>query len=481
MTVTTNDRVAAPRVYAHRPGAAATDAAAPPNAYPEPPVLLTWGFSLYILVWFLEFGERVSLLGEIRLEFLLGGVLAAAAVGAISSRVEANQSRLTKYICIYFLFLTFHLLLSQYFAQSWEAFVNWILKFSCMALFTYAFVRSPRTLRIFMAMLLLVFMKLGEEAFIGKITGGMVWENQGVMRLHGTPGLRYGHPNSLSGFAVSALPFLYCLFPVVKRNTRILMAIGFVFAVNMIIFTGSRTGYITILGLILFLWARSARKGRFLAVLLLVATVGLPLIPPQYEARFMSTFVGEAAEGHSKEARIELAQDAWSLFLQNPQGLGIYAFRFAREDQLEKEQYDPHNLYLQVLVDLGVPGACVFGLLVFALWAELRSTEAALAGSEQRLRLELERAGPPPEGLASHLADVRFLRGTTSAFLAFLFTRLVLGIFGHDLYEIYWWLAAGASIAIVNLKVIVDARTEALLPQTVAAKPVVKVFSGRWA
>ncbi len=436
-----------------------------PDQYPEVPVVLTWAFSLYVLVWFLEFGERVALFGQIRLEFVLGALLSVAAGVSIAARDEANQSRLTKYICAYFLFLLVHLPLSQYFAHSWDAFVNWIVKFACMALFIYAFVRSPKTLRIFIAMLMIVFFKVGEEAFLGKITGSMVWQNQGIMRLHGTQGLRLGHPNSLSGFGVCMLPFLYYFLPVVQRKARLFLAAIFVFAVTIIVFTGSRTGYLTSFALIAFLWARSTKKGRFLAAALVVGAVGLPLVPPQYEARFVSAFVGEEAEGHSKEARIGLANDGWQLFLENPQGLGIYAFRYALEDQLGKESYDPHNLYIQVLVDLGLPGAIVFGLFMSALWFELRSTEAALADSERRLRLALSGPAVPSEALVRHLKDVRFMRATASAFLAFIFARLVLGIFGHDLYEIYWWLAAGASIAVVNMQPVSDLRTEALLAE----------------
>jgi putative inorganic carbon (hco3(-)) transporter len=228
------------------------------------------------------------------------------------------------------------------------------------------------------------------------------------------------------------------------------------------VFTGSRTGYLATLALGSFLWLRSTRKGRFLAIMVLVAAAGVPAIPPQYESRFMSAFVGEAAEGHSKEARIELASDAWNLFLANPQGLGIYAFRYAREAQLGKEQYDPHHLYLQMLVDIGLPGSLLFALLIGAVWRELRSTEMALADGERQLQDVASATPEADERRRRHLADVRFMRGTASAFLAFIFTRLVLGVFGHDLYEIYWWLVAGASIAIVNMKPVADARTAAI-------------------
>ena len=443
----------------------------PVDEYPKVPLVLTGAFSLYVLVWFLEFGQRVALFGALRLEFLLGMVLTAAALISIVLRVEPNHSRLTKFICAYFLFLVIHLPLSQHFSQSWDAFFNWIVKFSCMALFTYAFVRSPRTLRIFMAMLILVFLKIGQEAFLGKITGSMVWENQGIMRLYGTPGSRFGHPNSLSGIGVTMVPFLYYLIPVVQKKWRILLLVLVVFAINIIVFTGSRTGYLATIAVSCFFWLRSTKKFRFMVVMLLIASAGIPAIPPQYESRFMSAFVGKEAEGHSKEARMELATDAWGLFVANPQGLGIYAFRFAREEQLGKEQYDPHNLYLQVLVDLGVVGTVAFGLLVFAVWRELRSTELDLASSELKLRALVKRTAHPTQRLVRHLADVRFMRAVASAYLAFIFTRLVLGVFGHDLYEIYWWLASGTCIAIVNMKPVADARTAAILREAGEMEP----------
>ena len=63
------------------------------------------------------------------------------------------------------------------------------------------------------------------------------------------------------------------------------------------------------------------------------------------------------------------------------------------------------------------------------------------------------------------------MRATASAFLGYLFARLVMGLFGHDLYEIYWWLAAGASIAIVNMQPIVVARTAEIIRRTAAPRP----------
>jgi O-antigen ligase len=345
------------------------------TSYPEIPLVLTGMFSLWVLVWFLEAGKRVSLLGAVRFEFLLGGLLGAIAVASIANRDESNDSGLTKYIIAYFVFLLLHLPLSQAFYLSWPYFIDRIVKFGCMALFIYAFVRNPFTLRVFVAVFLLACMKLGQEAFLGKLTGSMVWENQGIMRLNGAPGTMFGHPNSLSGMAVGTLPFLYYLWPIVTRRWRMALLVLLLFAINIIVFTGSRTGYLGTAGLLLFFYARSSVKSRFVVVGLLVLLVGLPFVPEQYSERFMSSFTGQEREGASKQERLEIINDAWEVFKQNPQGVGIYAFLDARSRILGKYPMDTHNLYLQLLADLGIGGALVFGALIIALCSGLLSTE----------------------------------------------------------------------------------------------------------
>jgi O-antigen ligase len=311
---------------------------------------------------------------------------------------------------------------------------------------------------------LLACMKLGQEAFLGKLTGSMVWENQGIMRLNGAPGTMFGHPNSLSGMAVGTLPFLYYLWPIVTRRWRMALLVLLLFAINIIVFTGSRTGYLGTAGLLLFFYARSSVKSRFVVVGLLVLLVGLPFVPEQYSERFMSSFTGQEREGASKQERLEIINDAWEVFKQNPQGVGIYAFLDARSRILGKYPMDTHNLYLQLLADLGIGGALVFGALIIALCSGLLSTErtvnaavsAAAELAQRAKRADLQAAA------ASHVADLRFMGAVLSATLAYVVARLGLGFFGHDLYEVYWWLAAGILMAIANMVPVACRRTAEL-------------------
>ena len=44
----------------------------------------------------------------------------------------------------------------------------------------------------------------------------------------------------------------------------------------------------------------------------------------------------------------------------------------------------------------------------------------------------------------------------------FIFVRLVLGMFGMDLYEVYWWFGAGICIALLEMIQVTRVRTRAL-------------------
>ena len=454
----------APKRPAPVPAPSAT--ALPP--YDEVPLAFTGLFSVFFLVWFLQVGLRMPTLGALRIEFLLGGLLGVLSIVALATRTEPGHNRLGMFALLYLVFLTVHLPLSQFLPVSWKAYMDWVVKYACMTLFTVAFVRNPKTLRLFMLALLIGVLKVGQEAFLGKITGSMVWENQGIMRLHGTQGSMFGHPNSLSGLAVSTLPFAYYFWTNVDRRFRLVIALMLLFAINIIVFTGSRTGYVASFGLVGFLFLRSQRKGFFLAAALVLAVVALPFVPDQYVERFQSSFGGKEKEGSSKAERTQLARDAWETFLDNPQGTGIYTFMSVRYYRLGKEPYDTHNLYLQILSDLGVGGLVVFGLFVAALGLELFSSERRLGVMENRLGTLGE--SPPPEAVA-HLKDVRFARACAASFFAFVATRLFLGIFGHDLYEMYWWLSAGVAMTVANQVPLMERRTTAIMAASPATPP----------
>jgi putative inorganic carbon (HCO3(-)) transporter len=432
--------------------------------YPTSSTLSTLLFAVLVASWWLEVGLRITWLGAIRFEFLLAGLLSLIALvhrPSAPRRSQPNANRDILWAIVMLLVVQgLSLPLAVDFVVAWNAYFNRLVKYAILGVVISQYVISPVTLRVYLFASFVAFLKIGEEAFLGKITGNMVWENQGVPRLHGTAGSMFGHPNSLSGKTVSVLPFIWYLFPTVKaRWVKLLVLVEVVFAINIIVFTASRTGYLTVIASALILAAFSKRRRfRAFAFAVAVAVVAVIFVPQEYKERFSSAFTLEEKEGHSAETRKGLFFDSLTTFTHHPLGVGPECF--PQYQALEgRNAQETHNLYTQVLAETGIQGFICFAALLYVVLRKAGRTRRGLAAIIEHL--ESHRSRAPPEARAlidAELQTNRLLFATTTAVVVFTLVRLVLGVFGHDLFEIYWWIAAGLTMALHNMSVIAEKR-----------------------
>jgi O-antigen ligase len=312
-----------------------------------------------------------------------------------------------------------------------------------MSFFIVSFVRSPKHLKYFLAAFLLACLKMGQEGLIGKITGNLIWENQEIMRLHGsTP--NYTHPNSFAGMALGTLPFLYYLWPLSNKYIKLLLLLIGLLSLNIVIYTGSRTGYIGLLAFIGYIFILSNNKNKFLVRFILLSFLALPLIPSQYIGRFDSTFADKENEGGSIRTRKEILKDAMQIFVENPFGVGVAAFPKKRMDTFSRMQ-DTHNLYLEIATNLGFQGLIIVGLLIYKLLTTLYRIKSLSANLINNICND----GRQCSNL--FLDDLRLIEAVALATSAFVVIRLALGLFGMDLYEIYWWFAIGITLSLYSM------------------------------
>jgi hypothetical protein len=280
-------------------------------------------------------------------------------------------------------------------------------------------------------------MKLGQEGFTGWLFGSMVWENQGIPRLHGSsPAV--GHPNSLSGFAVGCLPFcVYLQAAVRSKLARIMLWTLLGFSLIIIVATGSRTGYVAAAAAaVVYLFTNY--KGVFKKVAMLVVTLALVslVVPQEYQERFQSIFTGQEKEGQSGERRKEIMRDAVDVFKEHPLGVGVGAFPLVRYKMFGRGQ-NTHNQFLELLTNASVFGVVAFTVLVWRI--------LAVNGRNRRRIAVLSAEGEEA------VWRQRFLLGMARAIIGFIFMRLILSLFGMDTYEIYWWFALGLTLAVNKL------------------------------
>jgi O-antigen ligase len=184
--------------------------------------------------------------------------------------------------------------------------------------------------------------------------------------------------------------------------------------------------------LVFYFWTQKQGTGKLklLALAVPIALIALSFLPAEYIGRFESIFNAEEAEGGSLEARIQILKDAIAVFLNHPWGVGVAAFPSVRMEMFGRLQ-DTHNLYLELLTNLGILGIIAFGYFVTVIIRTNRRIEASLSAL-------------PPSSDDSY----RFLVALARAVVAFVVARLFLGLFGMDTYEIYWWFAAGITMSL---------------------------------
>ena len=364
---------------------------------------------------------------------------------------------------LYFIILFLGVLFSIDFLFSWSIFFNRVLKFAFIAFFISFFLKSPRDLKLFILVFLLVCGKMGQEGFLGNITGSMLWENQGVLRLHGSTPL-YRHPNSFSGMALGTLPFILFIWPIANKYVRILLSVLLLFSINIIIFSGSRTGYIGfILMFIIFFFLSKHKLKISIFALFLFFSINL-ILPIQYKDRFLSSFTSYHNEQTSAGKRVQILEDAWHIYIQHPFGVGVGAFPIIRAKTYGRTQ-DTHNLYLEVLTNIGIQGFVIFFYLVFRMIKTLYRVNLNISKQIHLLRSKIaQHKNFENRNLHEyHIQDLLFIRAIVLSTILFIFLRLALGLFGMDLYEIYWWFALGITIVTYNINLHSNIITNQLL------------------
>ncbi|WP_390593337.1 O-antigen ligase family protein [Simiduia litorea] len=381
--------------------------------------------ALYLFCWYMQLGYRIDFLATIRFELLLGAVLGLKAI-IVLMQERAQSHGLTKPVFAWFTILIIYTIFSFSPEYSKNIFVDRVLKFSMTALFLKAFIKDGASLKIILSGFILAILKLGQEGFVGWLFGGLVWENQGIMRLHGSIP-NYQHPNSFSGLAVSCLPFAFYLFPLAVVKEKLLLIVLGCFLLTIILFTGSRTGYVGALFFLVLFFSETIKRYWFrgsLSAILCVVLIA-SFAPDQYVGRFESIFTGNEAEGASTSARMQIIHDAVEVYFAYPFGVGVAAFPAVRQEMFGRVQ-DTHNLYLELLTNLSPIGVLIFLWFIFKMISVNKGI------------MKDVRAKPINIALSKIV-------------ISYLYLRLVLGVFGMDAYEVWWWFALGLTFGNLNL------------------------------
>jgi putative inorganic carbon (HCO3(-)) transporter len=412
-------------------------------------------FCTFLISYFVRFAKRMPVLGKLHIDFVLAGItlVAIAFAGRKASSHPAAQTQMDPVAKRLWILLAYIIVTIPF--VEWPGSVLHNLesyaKSLCFFFFVVATVDTTRKLKMLLAVYVAtqvwrvlepLYMHLasgywGDAASLGN------WES--MDRLSGSP-YDIINSNGLGFVVIMTLPMLHFL---IKPNTTVRRIVWAAIACAMcyaLVLSASRSGFLALVFLCLFVIWRSKHRAAWLAVAVLGATLAVALMTGLQRERYVSIFSHSAKGGITAESRINGVIGDFKVSLRRPlfgHGLGTSQeanAHFRGHDQLS------HDLYTETAEELGYVGL----LLVLALiWSFLRACWTA----QQVV-----------SATATTDARLQFLHVVAVSLVVVVAVDLFFSFAAFGLSEPYWYFIGGLSVATARLAARLSPATANLAP-----------------
>ena len=313
----------------------------------------------------------------------------------------------------------------------------------CICIPLMHFVDSLRKIRIFVNVLIGVFLYVGVWAIFHGGNGPA-----------GSAGAQ--DENYTSAMMCIALPLAYFSIPLTTRRTvKMFYGLALGVFVTAVVVSSSRGGFIGMAGAALFCILNSPRKKQALFALVIGALLVFMVAGPKYWED-MGTITD------TKEATVDLRLELWTIagrmFVYNPLlGVGPGNFRwnagnYQSDEQLKKighvltNSVVVHSTYFEILSEQGLIGAVLFVTILFRTFKDLRRIRSGEsfgnAGENDRQH------GPASVNKRLAPTDSQQLQYYSLATMGGLVGYLLPAAFVSFTYFSHFWLLAALAVAL---------------------------------
>jgi putative inorganic carbon (HCO3(-)) transporter len=192
----------------------------------------------------------------------------------------------------------------------------------------------------------------------------------GTDRVWGPVGTFIGDNNALALALIMTIPLMYYLMhDLPKRWMRHAMLVAMGLSALAALGSYSRGGFLAIIAMLVFMWAKSRHKLAGAALLILLVPVALLFMPEQWGAR-MDTIAEYQTDG-SAMGRLNAWHMAYHLARDRFLGGGFAMYEpltFALYAPDPTDVHAAHSIYFQALGEHGFPGLALYLLLGFFTW-----------------------------------------------------------------------------------------------------------------
>jgi O-antigen ligase len=381
----------------------------------------------FMTLWLTKLSNYYPFVSQLKLEFLVGILGLVFVFLKTGSKAIPRLSIKKNLVHKYFLMLLGCMFVSYLF--SWNQSYSWDIKLYgfvfviILYLMITMAVETERDLSIFIWFFVLLYAYLAYEPAFGLLTG-----TGGEEHLYGEiytsdSGLLAGHV-ALANNMNQMLPFGYYLFMASRNKFQRILA-GFIVLIFLFCLIGSKSrggvaGFLMLGVLIVYFSDKRLRNSIFVAV------IGAAMF-------IFSSDMGDTLsriDSGSAEGRLTGLTHGLGMILQgNILGVGPGCFLIARSYYFGYYM-ESHNIYGQVMGDLGIPGTIVAILFVRQIFSYLNRSKA-----------KLKKDGRKNEAIYVF----------ASAVIVSLASRLFVSMASHGLYFFFYYVVAALSVSIARI------------------------------
>jgi hypothetical protein len=399
-----------------------------------------WLFCVFILGYFTRVTARVPALGHAHFDLVLAAFVALAIVLAPRPRRAGAPQKLDP-VARQLWFLLAYIVVTIPFVE-WPGSVMRNLevyaKSVCFFFFVVATVDTTKKLRILIAVytlsqLIRVLEPLEMHlrgGYWGSFTSLGNWEY--MDRLAGSP-YDIINPNGLAFVIIMTLPLLYLVLrPTNAVRWTLFLGLSAAMAYALVL-SASRSGFLGLVFLVLFVIWRSKRRAAYLAVAAVVGLISLTLMTDLQRERYVSIFSSHAKGAATAEARLTGVMGDFKVSLRRPLfGHGLGTSREANAN-FRGQDLPSHDLYTEVAEELGYIGLALTLALIYSFLRACWTAQRLLASA------------PLTD------ARLRFLHDVAATLVVVVAVDLFFSFASFGFSEPYWYFFGGLSVVTARL------------------------------
>lgn len=249
-------------------------------------------------------------------------------------------------------------------------------------------------------------------------------------RLSGSPA-DVINPNELGFVIVTVIPFLHYLLWTGRWKLKVIYLVLMPLLLYALILTMSRGAFLALMIVGFFIFKESRHKTALVGVAVMAIVAAFSVMTPVQKERYLSIIDRDVEGGASAEGRIQGMIREFRLGLSRPVvGHGLGTTGEAKAHKLGRRQAS-HNLYAELLVEIGVIGFSIFMAFLFRAFRQLKL-----------LQLEFARTAR---------TKASFYENLNKVLICLFWMYAVYSVNYWGLSQYYWYLFGGLTIALGRL------------------------------